>query len=112
MSAQFVTLPQSVLSTIFAQLVDDYAAFHALRVVCRASRNASEDFLFGEITLTGVRDVERTFLQRMRTPSEAVGEKVKRIRVKPPQPNPAICEELIRLLVDCWSHLVQLREIW
>jgi hypothetical protein len=112
MSTQFIALPQSVLSTIFAQLFhDDYAAFHALRGVCRASRSPSEEFLFREITLTGVHDVETTFLQRMRMPSEAVGEKVKCIRVKPPRWNPAVCEELVRLLVDCWSHLVQLQRI-
>jgi hypothetical protein len=112
MSAEFVALPQSVLSTIFAQLFhDDYAAFHALRVVCRATRRLSEEFLFREITLAGVRDVERTLLQRMQMPSEAIGEKVKCIRVKPPRQNPAICEELVRSLVNCWSHLVQLQEI-
>jgi hypothetical protein len=111
MPATFVALPQSVLCTIFAQLVDDGAAFYALRVVCRASRSPSEDFLFSEITLTGVRDIERTFLQRMQMPSETVSKKIKRIKVKPPRKNPAVCEELARSLVDCWSQLVQLQEI-
>jgi hypothetical protein len=112
MPARFIALPQSVLSKIFAQLFyDDYAAFHALRVVCRASRSVSEKFLFRDITLTGAHEAERTFLQRMRIPNEAVGEKVQCVRVKPPRQNPAICEELVRLLVDCWSHLVQLKKV-
>lgn len=112
MPVRFIALPQSVLSKIFAQLFyDDYAAFHSLRVVCRVSRSLSEEFIFREITLTGTRDVEKAFLQRTRVPSDAVGEKVQCVRVKPPQQNPTICEELARLLVDCWSDLVQLKKI-
>ena len=112
MSAQFITLPQSVLSGIFAQLFhDDYAAFQALRLVCRASRSPSEDFLLREITLAGVHDVETTILQGTRMPGRATGEKIKCVRVKPAQYDPAICEKLGKLLVDCWSHLVQLQRI-
>jgi hypothetical protein len=111
MPVTFVDLPQSVLSTIFLQLVDDYVAFLSLRIACRACRSPSEEFLFSDLTLTGVHDIEATVLRRMRMPSEVVGEKIKRIRVKPSQKNPAICEELERSLVDCWSRLVKLQEI-
>lgn len=52
---------------------DDQSAFCALRSVCRVCRAASEESLFREITLRGVRDVEAEFLGRVRRHDETVG---------------------------------------
>ena len=52
---------------------DDRSTFYTLRFVCRVCRAASEGFLFREIRLSGVRDVEAEFLGRVRRHGEMVG---------------------------------------
>ncbi|KAH7069981.1 hypothetical protein BKA63DRAFT_92779 [Paraphoma chrysanthemicola] len=112
MAASFASLPISVLSTIFSQLHEsDHAAFQSLRSVARMCRSPSEDVVFRQIKLTGMRDIETTFLERLYVPDETVGDKVQCIRLVPPRESPAVCEQLAALLADRWNRLRNLQEL-
>jgi hypothetical protein len=80
--AGLTDLPPPILHTVFSCLYSDIrATFCALGSVYRICRAASGMFLFREITLRGVRDVEAVSLRRVRMHGETVGANVRCVRV-------------------------------